>query len=123
MLAFVKALYDAGIPIIAGTDCTAGFCLHRELELYSEAGIPNAEVLRIATWGAATVTKRADRLGAVRAGYFADLILVDGDPVADISNIRRVEGGPLALPPRAAPETPSTASPAASRWSSARVLG
>ena len=50
MLAFVKALYDAGIPIIAGTDCTAGFCLHRELELYSEAGIPNAEVLRIATW-------------------------------------------------------------------------
>jgi hypothetical protein len=90
MLALVKALYDAGVPIVAGTDCTAGFCLHRELELYSKAGIPNAEVLRIATWGGATVGKRAERLGAVRPGYLADLILVDGDPVADIANIRRV---------------------------------
>ncbi|MGH7530718.1 MAG: amidohydrolase family protein, partial [Gemmatimonadales bacterium] len=52
MLAFVKALYDAGVPIVAGTDCLAGMCLHRELELYSQAGIPNAAVLRLATWGA-----------------------------------------------------------------------
>lgn len=91
MGAFVKLLHDSGVPIVAGTDCLAGFCLHRELELYSEAGIPNAEVLRIATWGAATVAKRTDRLGAIRPGLLADLILVDGDPVADIANIRRVD--------------------------------
>ena len=90
MLRMVKALYDGGIQIVAGTDCSAGFCLHRELELYSKAGIPNAEVLRIATWVPARIMKRTDRLGAVAPGKLADLILVDGDPVADIANIRRV---------------------------------
>jgi hypothetical protein len=90
MLEMVKALYDAGIPLVAGTDCPAGFCLHRELELYAQAGIPAPEVLRIATWGAATVTKRTDRLGAIRPGFLADVILVDGNPAADIGAIRRV---------------------------------
>lgn len=90
MLRMVKPLHERGIPIVAGTDCTAGFCLHRELELYSEAGIPNAEVLRIATAVAAEVMHRGDRLGAVAPGRLADLLLVEGDPVADISAIRRV---------------------------------
>ena len=90
MLELVKALHDAGVVLVAGTDCMAGFCLQRELELYSKAGIPNAEVLRLATWGAAGVTKRTDRLGSVAPGMLADLVLVDGDPVADISAIRRV---------------------------------
>jgi imidazolonepropionase-like amidohydrolase len=84
MLRLVKALHDAGVPLLAGTDCTAGFCLHRELELYSEAGIPNADVLRIATLGAATVAGQADRLGTIAPGKLADLILVNGDPLKDI---------------------------------------
>src|SRR2546426_10828633 len=91
MLAFAKALDDNGIQIVAGTDCMAGFCLQRELELYSKAGIPNARVLQIATWGGATVMKRTDRLGAIRPGYLADLVLVDGDPVADMTNIEHVD--------------------------------
>ncbi|HWC75052.1 MAG TPA: amidohydrolase family protein [Gemmatimonadales bacterium] len=91
MLAFAKALYDNGIPIVAGTDCMAGFCLERELELYSKAGIPNERVLQIATWGGATVMKRTDRLGAIRPGYLADLVLVAGDPVADITNIEHTD--------------------------------
>jgi imidazolonepropionase-like amidohydrolase len=90
MLRMVKALYDAGVPLVAGTDCTAGFCLHRELELYSQAGIPNAEVLRIATIGAATVAGRGDLLGTIAPGKLADMVLVEGDPVADIHAIRRV---------------------------------
>ena len=90
MLRLVKALHDAGVPLLAGTDCTAGFCLHRELELYSEAGIPNADVLRMATLGAATVAGQADRLGRIAPGMLADLILVEGNPVADIRAIRRV---------------------------------
>jgi hypothetical protein len=90
MLRMVKALYDGGIPIVAGTDCMAGFCLHRELELYSEAGIPNAQILKIATWVPAQIYRRGDRLGAVAPGKLADLILVDGNPVADMKNIRRV---------------------------------
>jgi len=91
MLAFAKALDDHGIPIVAGTDCMPGFCLQRELQLYSKAGIANARVLQIATWGAATVMKRTDRLGAIRPGYLADVVLVDGDPVADMHNIERVD--------------------------------
>lgn len=91
MLAFAKVLDDNGIQIVAGTDCLPGFCLQRELELYSKAGIPNTRVLQIATWGAATVMKRTDRLGAIRPGYLADLLLVDGDPVADITNIEHVD--------------------------------
>jgi imidazolonepropionase-like amidohydrolase len=91
MLAMVKALYEAGIPIVAGTDCLAGFCLHRELELYGQAGIPNGQVLRIATWEAARVAKRSDRLGSIEPGKLADLVLIDGDPLADLRAIRRVD--------------------------------
>jgi imidazolonepropionase-like amidohydrolase len=90
MLALVKLLYDNGIPIVAGTDALPGFALHRELELYVKAGIPAPEVLRIATLGAATVTHRTDRLGSVEPGKLADLIIVDGDPTTNISDIRRV---------------------------------
>lgn len=90
MLALVKALHDNGITIVAGTDALPGFALHRELELYVKAGIPAPEVLRIATLTAATVARRADRLGSVEAGKLADLVIVDGDPTSNISDIRKV---------------------------------
>ena len=90
MLAMVKALHQAGIPLVAGTDCLAGFCLHRELELYVQAGIPSAEVLRIATWEPARILKRTDHLGSIEPGKLADLALVEGDPVADIGTIRQM---------------------------------
>jgi hypothetical protein len=89
-LRMVKALHDQGITIEAGTDAVAGFALHRELELYVEAGIPAPEVLRIATLGAATVTGRDKDLGSIAPGKLADLILVDGDPATHINDIRRV---------------------------------
>jgi hypothetical protein len=91
MVEMVGALHEAGVPIVAGTDGFAGFTFHRELELYAEAGLPAPEVLRIATLGAAEVMGRADRLGSVEAGKLADLIVVDGDPTRDISDIRNVE--------------------------------
>src|SRR5262249_22718106 len=55
MLRLLKALYDAGITIIPGTDGLAGYMLHHELELYVRAGIPSAEVLRMATLNPALV--------------------------------------------------------------------
>jgi len=91
MLDLVRMLHETGVPLVAGTDALAGFTLHRELELYVEAGIPAAKVLRLATLGAAEITGRADRLGTVEEGKLADLILVDGDPTRDISAIRNVE--------------------------------
>ena len=86
----VKLLYDNGVPIVAGTDGLAGFALHRELELYVQAGIPAPEVLRIATLGAATVMHRDDKLGSVAPGKLADLVIVDGDPTVRISDVRNV---------------------------------
>jgi len=90
MLEFAGRLYRAGIPIVAGTDNIPGFTLHRELELYVKAGIPPAEALRIATWNGAKYTGTLAERGSVERGKRADLILVDGDPTMNISDIRRI---------------------------------
>ncbi|MBV8203051.1 MAG: amidohydrolase family protein, partial [Acidobacteria bacterium] len=89
-LAMVKALYDEGVPIVAGTDTIAGFALHRELELYVAAGIPAPVALFDATLGPARIMRRDKDLGSIEPGKLADLILVDGDPAARIADIRRV---------------------------------
>ena len=102
MLRMIKAAYDAGIPIVAGTDDLAGFSLARELELYVEAGIPAPEVLRIATLGGARVMKMDGDYGSIEPGKVADLLLVDGDPTARIGDVRKadivVKGGVVYLP-------------------------
>jgi imidazolonepropionase-like amidohydrolase len=89
MLALIRQLYERGVPIEAGTDGLAGFGLHRELELDVEAGIPAPAVLRLATLGAAHIMGFDHDLGSVRPGKLADLALIDGDPAARISDVRR----------------------------------
>jgi hypothetical protein len=90
MLEFVGRLHAAGVPLVAGTDDLAGFMLHRELELYVQAGVEPGEAIRIATEnGARYAGVLADR-GTVERGKRADLILVDGDPTTNISDIRKV---------------------------------
>jgi len=91
MLKMAKTLYDAGIPLVAGTDSMAGFTLHRELELYVQAGITAPKVLQLATLGAARVMKRDQELGSIAPNKLADVILVDGDPTTNISDIRKVK--------------------------------
>jgi Amidohydrolase family len=90
MVQMVGRLYRAGIPLEAGTDDIAGFTLHRELELYVRAGIPAPAALRIATWNAAHLIGRGADLGSVEPRKLADLILVDGDPTQNVSDIRRI---------------------------------
>lgn len=89
MLAMTKRMYDAGVPILAGTDATAGLMLHRELELEVQAGIPALKSLQIATWNAARLLKQDKDLGSIAAGKHADFLLVDGNPAEHISDIRR----------------------------------
>lgn len=89
LLRMIRHLHDAGIPLVAGTDAMPGFTLHRELELYVEAGIPAAEVLRIATLGSAQAMHRDGDIGSISVGKLADLLIVDGDPARNISDIRR----------------------------------
>jgi hypothetical protein len=89
MLSMTKRMYDAGIPILAGTDATAGLMLHRELELEVEAGIPPAKALQIATSNAARLLKQDKELGSIAVGKRADLVVVEGNPIEHISDIRR----------------------------------
>ncbi len=91
MVRMLSKLHEAGVPIVAGTDEGSGYALHRELEIYNEAGIPAPEVLRIATLNAATLVKRDKDLGTITAGKLADLILVNGDPTSRISDIRKID--------------------------------
>jgi imidazolonepropionase-like amidohydrolase len=90
MMEFLGRLHAAGVPLVAGTDSTAGFMLHRELELYVQAGVAPGEAIRIATENGARYSGVLADRGTIERGKRADLILVDGDPTADISAIRRV---------------------------------
>ena len=90
VLQFVGRMHDAGIPFVAGTDEVAGFTIHRELELYVQAGLTPAEALQVATLNGAKYTGLLDQLGSIERNKKADLILIDGDPTQDISAIRRI---------------------------------
>ena len=90
MVEFVGAMYRAGVPLVAGTDDTPGLMMHRELELYVQAGIAPLQALRIATWNGARIAGIGDRTGSIERGKAADLVLVDGDPSRDIAVLRNV---------------------------------
>jgi hypothetical protein len=90
MLRLVKALHEAGVTIIPGTDALAGYMLHHELELYVRAGIPAPEVLRMATLTPALVMGVNKDRGVISAGRLADMILVDGDPTKEIRDLNKI---------------------------------
>ncbi|MBN6148822.1 amidohydrolase family protein [Xanthomonas sp. AmX2] len=90
MVAFVGRLYQAGVPLVAGTDATPGFTLQRELELYVQAGLTPSQALQVATWNGAKYSRTLDSRGSITPGKRADLILVDGDPTRDIGDLRKV---------------------------------
>jgi imidazolonepropionase-like amidohydrolase len=109
----VTALRQAGVQILAGTDANNkpgvpahpafGISLHHELELLVQAGLSTVETLRAATVSTAQAFGLRDR-GVIQPGYRADLILVDGDPIADIRatrNIQRIWAGGIEFIPAA----------------------
>jgi len=87
MKKLLKALYDNGITILSGTD---GGILQHELEVYSECGIPNYDVLRMATYFPAKEYGLLDKYGTIAEGKIANLILIDGDPKKNIKDIRKI---------------------------------
>lgn len=89
-----RALHEAGVPLLAGTDATPfapvhGESLHRELELLTLAGLTDEEALAAATSVPARHFGLADR-GRIAPGLRADLLLVDGDPMHDITATRAI---------------------------------
>jgi imidazolonepropionase-like amidohydrolase len=88
-LSIFKALHDAGIPILAGTDGgVPGHTLLRELELSVEAGLTPLEAIQTATVIPARAMGMDRETGTVEVGKVADLFVVDADPLVNIANLR-----------------------------------
>ncbi len=92
-----RALRDAGARLLLGTDTSnpfviAGFAVHEELALLVEAGLTPFEALRAGTTDAAEFLHTEREFGRVAPGLRADLILVDGNPLADVHNAARASG-------------------------------
>jgi hypothetical protein len=89
-----KTLYKAGVPLLAGTDLGFAYVypgdLARELELFVQAGLPALDALRTATINPARYLNMEKELGSVEVGKTADLVLLDGNPIDDIRNVRLV---------------------------------
>jgi len=92
-----KAFADAGGLLVVGTDPTgyggvvAGFSNHTAVELLVEAGFSPLEAIKIATLNGAVYLERESRVGTIAVGKAADLMVVAGDPTADITLIENVE--------------------------------
>ena len=88
----LRLFHDAGVKLVAGSDValampTAAHALLRELQLFAKAGIPNAEIIATATSRAAEKIGKQDRMGTVAVGTVADAILLDANPLNDITNL------------------------------------
>jgi imidazolonepropionase-like amidohydrolase len=93
----VKAFKEAGVPIVAGTDAgvsgvVAGFSLHDELALLVQAGLTAQEALNSATLLSAQWLGIDKQIGSIEPGKFADLILLDKNPLTDIHHTRKIAG-------------------------------
>lgn len=86
----LKVLHDTGVPIVAGTDgALPGYSLLREVELYVQAGLTPLQALQSATSVAARALNLGNEMGTIALGKRADLVVLDADPLANISAIRR----------------------------------
>lgn len=91
-----RMAHDAGVSIMAGTDANdtmviPGFALHDELARFAESGMPTMDVLRTATTTPAAYLGRSADLGTISVGARADLVLLNADPLTDITNTRAIE--------------------------------
>lgn len=92
LVAATAVVYRAGVPLVFGTD--GGVLPHgqgvQEFSALVAAGVSPIDAIRSATWGAAKALGLSDSLGVVAPGRVADLIAVEGNPVADVSSLGRV---------------------------------
>ena len=91
----LRRAFEQGIRLATGTDSgnmllLHGPSVHRELQLWVAAGIPPAAALEAATYSAARMLQAGDRIGLVQPGYEASLLLVNGNPLSDISVTERI---------------------------------
>ncbi|MEU6820161.1 amidohydrolase family protein [Streptomyces atriruber] len=87
----VLAAHELGVPLAAGTDSSGGEVdpIGREVELMRKAGLPALDAIRTATTGAARLLGLEDRVGRLARGFAGDVLLVDGDPLADVTVLKK----------------------------------
>ena len=92
----IRALHEAGVPLLLGTDSfgtlVPGFSIHRELEMMVAAGLTPYEALRTGTVNAAAYLDESDTAGTIEVGKRADFILVEENPLTDIRHVSNVQG-------------------------------
>ena len=91
----LKRAWELGVPLITGSDAgnllvIHGPTIHREMQLWVSSGIPPAAAIQAATYNAAKALGAENRFGRIRKGMEATFVLVDGDPLKDISVTERV---------------------------------
>jgi imidazolonepropionase-like amidohydrolase len=92
LLQTIGGLHRAGVPIVAGTDVgVPGHTLHRELELYVKAGMTPMEAIQSATLTPAQVMRLEKEVGTIEPGKRADILILERNPLEDISNIRKIK--------------------------------
>ena len=94
---FIKALHEAGVPFLLGSDApqvwnVPGFSAHRELAALVAAGLTPYQALRTGTANVAAFLGEEGRSGIVRPGARADLLLLDANPLDDVTNVGRIHG-------------------------------
>ncbi len=90
---FVKALHEAGVGLLLGTDVwTGGFAVHEELRNFVDAGLSPYEAIRTGTRNAAEFLNATDTFGTVAVGLRADLILVEANPLDNVAHVARRVG-------------------------------
>jgi imidazolonepropionase-like amidohydrolase len=113
----LKAMQDGGAIVAAGTDAgnigtLHGPAIHRELELMAEAGLTPREIVVNATRNAALVFAAEPEMGTIEQGKFADFLILEADPLADIANLQRIQtvvkGGVELDPAEMLPPSPET---------------
>ncbi len=95
VLQLTKKMYDKGVKILSGTDIpnfelVPGKSLHNELELLVDAGIPSSEVLKIATRNGAESMGLLNQTGAIEKGKQADILVLQSNPIENISNTQDI---------------------------------
>jgi imidazolonepropionase-like amidohydrolase len=92
----VRQMNEAGIPMMTGTDLMCpglvpGYSVHEEMAIWQEAGVPPADILRSATLVPIRFMGLEDRLGSIRAGKSASMILLRANPLEDVRNAQQIE--------------------------------
>ncbi len=95
VLSFLNRLHKEGVPLTIGSDLgnpwvIPGFSVHQEMQIFSDAGIPNSDILRMATINAAKQLKISEQHGSIEQGKIANIVFLKNNPLENIANTKTI---------------------------------